>query len=142
MDDRIYDLFITHAWRYHEDWTRMGNMLDKFLGDAWRNFSVPWYDPALDPNTEIGSKLIHQWLGQQIAPVCGVIVLSSVFENKSARKWVELEAQLARTQGKPLIGIPTFGTNDIAPGAAALVDEVCPWDAERIVGAINTRYVF
>ena len=73
MNERIYDLFITHAWRYHDDWTRVGEMLDKFLGDFWRNFSVPWYDPALDPNTEVGKRLVHRWLEQQIVPTCGVI---------------------------------------------------------------------
>ena len=33
MTERIYDLFITHAWRYHDDWTRIGEMFDKALGD-------------------------------------------------------------------------------------------------------------
>ena len=87
MTERIYDLFITHAWRYHDDWTRVGEMFDKLLGDSWRNFSVPWYDPALDPNTEVGKRLVHRWLEQQIVPTCGVILLSSVYENKSAQKW-------------------------------------------------------
>ena len=73
MNERIYDLFITHAWRYHDDWTRVGEMFDKSLGDSWRNFSVPWYDPALDPNTEVGKRLVHRWLEQQIVPTCGVI---------------------------------------------------------------------
>ena len=110
MTERIYDLFITHAWRYHDDWTRVGEMFDKFLGDFWRNFSVPWYDPALDPNTEVGKRLVHRWLEQQIVPTCGVILLSSVYENKSAQKWVVLEVELARKYQKRIVGLPTFGT--------------------------------
>ena len=137
MTDRIYDLFITHAWRYHDDWTRFGEMFDKFMGDSWRNFSVPWYDPALDPNTDVGKRLVHRWLEQQIVPTCGVILLSSVYENKSAQKWVVLEVELARKYQKRVIGLPTFGTDAMAPQATALVDAQCPWDAKAIIAALD-----
>src|SRR5262249_37199648 len=120
VNDGIYDIFITHAWRYHDDWTRMGDLLDGFLGSSWRNFSVPWYDPALDPNTEVGHRLIHQWLEQQIVPTCGIVLLSSVYDNKSARRWVELEVELARKHQKPIVGVPTFGQETMSPAAAAL----------------------
>jgi MTH538 TIR-like domain (DUF1863) len=139
MSDQVYDIFITHAWRYHDDWTRMGDLLDRAMGESWRNFSVPWYDPALDPNTELGNRLVHRWLEQQIVPACGVILLSSVFDNKSARRWVELEARLAREQGKPIIGVPTFGQEEMSSEAAAMVDVVCPWDAEQIIATLDAR---
>jgi hypothetical protein len=139
MSDRAYDLFITHAWRYHDDWTRMGDLMDRFVGESWRNFSVPWYDPALDPNTELGNRLVHRWLEQQIVPACGIILLSSVFDNKSARRWVELEARLARKHQKPIIGVPAFGQEAMSAEAAALVDAACPWDAEQIIAALDAR---
>lgn len=138
MTERIYDLFITHAWRYHDDWTRVGEMFDKLLGNSWRNFSVPWYDPALDPNTEVGKRLVHRWLEQQIVPTCGVIILSSVYENKSAQKWSVLEVELARKYQKLVVGLPTFGAAHMAPEAAALVDVQCPWDAKQIIAALNS----
>jgi hypothetical protein len=138
MTERIYDLFITHAWRYHDDWTRVGELFDKFLGDSWRNFSVPWYDPALDPNTEVGNRLVRRWLEQQIVPTCGVILLSSVYENKSARKWVVLEVELGRKYQKRIVGLPTFGTTDMAPEAASLADVQCPWDAQQIIAALDS----
>ena len=138
MTERMYDLFITHAWRYHDDWTRAGQLFDSYLGDAWRNFSVPWYDPALDPNTEVGKRLVHRWLEQQIIPSCGVIMLSSVYENKSARKWVVLEIELARKYQKPVVGLPAFGANDVAPEAMALIDRQCSWDAKEIIAALDS----
>ncbi len=63
--------------------------------------------------------------------------LSSVYENKSAQKWVVLEVDLARKYQKRVIGLPTFGANAMAPQAAALVDVQCPWDAETIVAALD-----
>jgi hypothetical protein len=139
MSERTYDLFITHAWRYHDDWTRVSELFDQFLGSSWRNFSVPWYDPALDPNTEVGKRLVHRWLEQQIVPTCGVILLASVHANKSARKWVELEVDLARKYQKRIIGVPPFGAATMTPDAAALVDIQCPWDAGQIVAALDAQ---
>jgi hypothetical protein len=139
MSGRVYDLFITHAWRYHDDWTRMGDLMDRFMGESWRNFSVPWYDPALDPNTELGKRLVHRWLEQQIVPACAVILLSSVFDNKSARRWVELEAELARKHQKPIIGVPSFGQEAMSSEAAEMVDAACSWDAQQIIAALDAR---
>ena len=79
------DIFVTHAWRYHDDWKVVCAMLDAVPGFAWRNFSVPWYDPALDPNTEVGRRNIHAWLEGQIRPVMAVIFLDGVYATPSAR---------------------------------------------------------
>jgi antiphage defense system Thoeris ThsB-like protein len=136
MNDRVYDLFITHAWRYHDDWTRLVDLLDQFLDQSWRNFSVPWYDPALDPNTEVGKRLVYRWLEQQIVASCGVILLSSVYENKSARKWVEIEVEMARKHDKRIIGVPAFGKTLMSPEAAGLVDAICPWDPAQLISAL------
>src|ERR1700720_4194252 len=122
MSDRVYDLFITHAWRYHDDWTRMGDLMDRFKGESWRNFSVPWYDPALDPNTELGKRLVHRWLEQQVVPACDVTLLSRVFDMKSGGRWVELEAELARKHQKPIIGVQSFGQKVMSSEAAEMVD--------------------
>jgi hypothetical protein len=137
MPERMYDLFITHAWRYHDDWVRASEMFDKFLGGSWRNFSVPWYDPALDPNTDVGKRLVHRWLEQQIVPTCGVILLSSVYQNQSARKWVVLEVELARKYQKRVVALPAFGTAAISPEVISLVDAQCSWEAEQVVGALD-----
>lgn len=137
MDESIYDIFITHAWRYHDDWTRLSDLFDRSLGSSWRNFSVPWYDPALDPNTEIGRQRVHLWLEQQIAPTCGIVLLSSVFESKSARKWVVLEVELARKYQKRIVGVPTYGAAAMAPEAAQLVDAQCAWDPAQIIAALQ-----
>ena len=131
------DIFITHAWRYHDDWTRMSDLLDRYPGLSWRNFSVPWYDPAMDPNTEVGGKFIRRWLESQIIPAVAVILLGGVYAVNSSRKWVEMEVDMARRHLKPVIGAPAFGSNDMAADAHALVDVVVSWDAAEIVAAID-----
>lgn len=141
MKNTTYDIFITHAWRYHEDWTRVGELLDDCSGLNWRNFSVPWHDPAMDPNSEVGGRFIRNWLESQIVPAAGVLLLNSVYATNSARHWITLEIEMARRHGKPVIALPSFGEADVLPEVRALADSVAQWDGVAIIGAIEaTRH--
>jgi hypothetical protein len=134
--DRLYDIFITHAWRYHEDWTAAAEALDAVPGLKWRNFSVPWHDPAMSPNTEVGGKFIRNWLESQIVPVHAVLLLSGVYAVASNRRWLELELQFARAHRKPVIAIPAVGQTDVGPDVRALCDVTVAWNGGDIVRAI------
>lgn len=129
----MYDIFITHAWRYHDDWMRLSNLFDAEKSIKWRNFSVPWYDPALDPNTELGAKAIRNWIDGQIRPVIGTVLLDGVYAVKSTRVWLELEIELSRYHRKPVVAVPAYGTSTISSEAAALADAAVEWDALQIV---------
>jgi hypothetical protein len=137
MTGRTYDIFITHAWRYHEDWTRVAKVLDQCAEFFWRNFSVPWYDPAMDTNTEKGGRFVHRWLESQIIPVDAVLFLSSVYAVRSARKWLELEVETARRLHKPVIGLARFGESEIAIDARPLIDSATSWEPETLAAAIR-----
>ena len=133
MNDKLYDIFISHAWRYHDDWIRMGELFDQCSGIRWRNFSVPWHDPAMNPNTEVGGKFIRDWLESQIIPVYGFILLNSVFEVKSSRKWVQLEVEMARKHNIPIVAVPTYGEKEVLAEVRDLSDQVSSWDCHRII---------
>jgi hypothetical protein len=133
----VWDLFITHAWRYHEDWVRLSELLDAEPGLSWRNFSVPWHDPAMDPNTEVGGRFVRDWLETQIMPVVGVIMLASVFERGSAKRWISLEIEVARRHNKPIVALPAHGHTKVAPEVEALADAAAPWDARAIIATVD-----
>lgn len=134
---KMYDLFITHAWRYHEDWTQISEMLDKVPGLAWRNFSVPWHDPAMDPNSGVGGKFIRHFLETQIIPAHGVILLAGVYAVKSARRWLDMEVEMARKHRKPIIGIPAIGAEIVHEDVAALCDKCVGWDAAAVIATLD-----
>lgn len=138
---RPYDIFITHAWRYHDDWTRMGEQLNADSSFRWRNFSVPWYDPAMDPNTPVGSKFVNSWLESQIIPVDIVIFLESVYAVKSARKWLDMEIEIARAHKKPILAVPAFGSTVVGSEVSALSDAVCFWDTAMLIMEIKNMAV-
>jgi hypothetical protein len=128
------DLFLTHAWRDHVDWFEMTRLLDASGTGVWRNFSLPWYDPALNPGTALGAKLIREVLEKQVMPVRAVIVLRGVYAVPSARKWVDMEMDFARTYGKPIISVPPLTTvADPCPPLPVSVDAECGWNAEDIL---------
>ena len=133
----MYDIFITHAWRYHDDWIRLSSLFDAEKSIKWRNFSVPWYDPALDPNTELGARTIRSWIDGQIRPVVGTVLLDGVYAVKSTRKWLELEVELSRTHAKPVVALPAHGTTTISSEAKALADAVVEWDALQIIKVLE-----
>lgn len=134
---KMYDLFITHAWRYHEDWTKLSEMLDRVPGLSWRNFSLPWHDPAMDPNSEVGGKFIRSFLENQIVPVHGVILLAGVYAVKSARRWLDMEVEMARKHNKPVIGVPAIGETTVPDEVAALCDRSTAWDAAAVISALD-----
>jgi MTH538 TIR-like domain (DUF1863) len=135
-DADTYDVFITHAWRYHDDWNRIAEVLNRVAGFKWRNFSVPWYDPAMDPNTAVGGQFVRNWLESQILPCHAVLFLDSVYAVRSARKWLDTEIEMARAAGKPIIALPAFGAAGVDAAVASKADAVMVWDGVAVARAI------
>jgi len=134
---KCYDIFLTHAWRFHDDWTKFSELLDKTPGVVWRNFSLPWHDPAMNANTEIGGRFIRDFLETQIIPVHAVVLLAGVHSIASARRWFDMEVEMARKHNKPLIGIPVIGETSVPDEVANLCDACCDWDAMKLLDKID-----
>lgn len=133
---RTYDLFVTHAWRYHDDWNRFADVMNGVGHFRWRNFSLPWYDPAVDVNTAAGKAFVADWLERQIIPCHAVIALDSVYSVNSARRWVQEEIRLARDLKKPVLALPAFGAAECSPALTGLVDRVLSWDGRAIAEGV------
>ena len=134
---KTLDIFISHAWRYHEDWNRVSSMLDAYNARAWRNFSLPWYDPALNPATESGGAQLRWNLESQIIPVHAMILLCSVFAQQGSRKWVDFEVEMARKHLKPIIALPATGETTIRPEVGEIVDAAGTWDAKKLLDLVD-----
>ena len=134
---RQYDLFLSHAWRFHDDWNQLAERLDKAQGLSWRNFSLPWHDPAMNANTPVGGKFIRQFLESQIKPVHCVVFLAGVYEIKSARTWLDMEVEMARKHHKPIIAVPAIGKDSVPDEVSALCDAATSWDTMAFLATLD-----
>jgi len=137
MAKKTLDVFITHAWYFHDDWNNLSQLLNESLGSKWRNFSVPWHDPAMVPHTETGKRFIMNYLESQIIPADVVVLLYGVFaKSKPFRKWFEIELELAKKHNKPTIGVPAAANGTVEDIPEDLVDYRIEWDVDKIVKAL------
>jgi hypothetical protein len=134
---KCHDIFLTHAWRFHDDWTKFSELMDNTPEIVWRNFSLPWHDPAMNANTEVGGRFIRDFLESQIIPVHAVVLLTGVYAINSARRWFDLEVEMARKHNKPLIGIPAFGATTVPDEVSSVCDACCEWDAKKLLATID-----
>jgi hypothetical protein len=134
---RTVDIFITHAWRYHRDWKCLVDLFNAHGARGWRNFSLPWYDPALDPRTEKGGQTVRWNLEAQIIPVHAVFLLAGVLSEPGTRKWLDFELEMARKHHKPIIAVPPWGETSVPSEVSDLADAVVGWDASALWAAVR-----
>jgi hypothetical protein len=91
-----YRIFISHAWKYDDEYYRLERMLLDVPNFSFSNYSVPRHDP-LDTKS-IGSKLLDQ-----LRPVQVVIVLAGMYA--AHRDWIRYEIEQADRMSKPIIGV-------------------------------------
>ncbi len=128
---RTHHVFISHAWKYDEDYKRIVKMLDEAPNFKWKNFSVPEHDPLDADNTEE----LEKELREQIQPVHIVIVLSGMYA--AYREWIQKEIDLAQEMGKPIIGVKPWGQERVPEVVQKAAKEIVGWNTHSIVAAIR-----
>lgn len=136
---KTYDLFISHAWKYNEEYYRLVELLKGANNFKWRNYSVPEHDPVLDPDDENDAKILLSKLEQQIKPVNCVLVISGMYVNY--RKWIQSEIEIAIKYKKPIIGIKPRGQQRIPLDVQAVATTMVGWSTDSIVKAIREHSI-
>ena len=99
------DIFISHAWRVHPEWEHVVQIIDSLQNLTWRNFSVPWHDPALRPSDPLGLRLIEEVFIAQILPSNICIIILDLVKRKSNVRWIEKAVEIAISNDIPLISV-------------------------------------
>jgi len=134
-DLKTYDIFISHAWRYSDDYNRLVKLLNEAPRFKWRNYSDPRHDPVIDPNTDVGRRKMKKELDEQIRPVNCVIVISGMYV--AYRYWIQTEIDIATSYGKPIIGIRPQGQERTPQAVQDVADEMVGWNTDSIVSAVR-----
>lgn len=128
---KTYDLFISHAWTYHEDYNRIVRFLNAANNFKWRNYSVPVHDPA-DANS---SAKLQEALKRQMRPANVFLILAGMYATHSA--WIEFEINFGAALSKPMIGIRPWGQQRVPKVVSDAVDVMVGWQTTSIVDAVR-----
>ncbi len=130
---RTYDVMISHAWRYGEDYHRLVNMLRAAPNFEWRNFSIPEHDPIHSTSaSRIRAKLDEQVRRSQV-----ILMLGGVYATHST--WMQEEVDMAQSYSKPIIGLKPWGNERMSSLVQDASMAVVNWSTVSIVDAIR-RY--
>ena len=128
---KTYDLFISHAWRYHDDYYRIVNLLDNAPFFKWRNYSVPEHDPK-----DAGSKSkLQEALRRQMRPANAFLILAGMYAAYS--DWIDFEIDFGLELDKPMIGVRPWGQQRVPKKVSESVDTMVGWNTSSIVDAIR-----
>lgn len=136
---KTYGLFLSHAWRYNDDYYRLEKMLKEAPLFKWKNFSVPSHDPLIDPNTTVGKAKLTELLKNQIRPVNCVIILGGMYALYS--EWILKEIELAQSFHKPIVAIYPWGQTNMPKVVQDAADEKVNWQTSSIVAAIREHSI-
>ncbi len=125
---KTYDLFISHAWDYNDDYYKIVNYLKSAPYFLWRNYSVPEHDPL--PMTKLAQRLYNQ-----ISPVNSVIIVAGMYVPQS--DWILKEIEIAQNLDKPIIGVRPWGAQVVPRIVQSVACEVVGWNTNNIIGAIR-----
>ena len=127
---RTYEVFVSHAWSYSEDYYRVVGFLDDAPNFQWNNRSVPEHDPASSDQLEYD-------LREQMRDADAFLIIAGMYAAHS--DWIDFELAFARRIGRPVIGIRKWGGERIPVAISNAAREIVGWQGSSIVGAIR-RY--
>ena len=133
---KIYDLFISHAWKYGDDYQRLINLLDDAPLFYYRNYSAPKYKPLHIGGDEVhNASEIELAITRKIRPVNCVLIISGMYYNN--RKWMQFEIDSAKNLEKPIIAIRPRGAERTPIEVQDAADTIVSWNTSSIVNAIR-----
>lgn len=132
---KIYNIFISHAWRYSDDYEHLVRLLNEAPNFKWKNYSDPQHDPVVDPDDEVNRAKLIEELEEQIRPTHCVIVISGMYAVYSY--WIQEEIDIATYYRKPIIGIKPWGQERIPQEIKDAAVAIVGWNTDSIVSAIR-----
>lgn len=131
-----YDLFISHAWQYVEEYNQLVEMLNNKPNFYWRNYSFPEYDTVINPNSKAGKKRLAEELDGQIIHAHAVIILADLYAEEN--DWLKVEIEIAEKYKKPILVVKSSRKESTAAVLSYAAHELVNWDINSIVLKIKS----
>lgn len=128
---KTYDLFISHAWKYNDEYYRLVDLINEAKWFEWRNYSVPEHDPL----GTMPDRNLRQALDRQIRPINVFLLISGMYVNH--RDWIQNEIDIAKNYTKPIIGIRPRGAERVPTEVQLASVTMVNWNTSSIIDAIR-----
>jgi hypothetical protein len=132
-----YDLFLTHGWRYTDEWQGLVALFDEYLPGKWRNWSLPWYDTSIDRYSEEGRAQLEKLLRGHISQASGIVLIPETMDRSEDRVWLDKQLALAARFIKPVIGVLPQNGGQFPNGLATQVSAIVPRDPAQIIATLD-----
>lgn len=134
---KTYDLFISHAWKYGDDYDRLTKLLDSAPYFYYRNYSAPSHKPLQNLNaTDAQTKSqIKSAIDRKIQHVNAVIIISGMYYTN--RYWMQYELDCAIKYKKPIIALKPYGNSVVPADILSKANAVVNWSTDSIVTVIR-----
>ncbi len=129
---RIYNLFISHSWAYHDHHKRLNEFFERESYFQYKDYSVPKDDPIHTNGTD---KDLESAIENKIQPSSIVVVMAGVYSSYS--KWIKKEVRIAQRQGKPILAVAPWGNERVSQFVRDNADDIVGWNGSSIVSAIK-----
>jgi hypothetical protein len=127
-----YNIFISHSWRYGDQYNSLLGLLNSNPYFSYKNYSVPKDDPIHYAKNE---SQLKEAIRRQMQPASCVLILAGVYANYS--KWINIEIGLAQEMGKKIIAVEYWGADHTSSVVKNAADVVVRWNSGSIISAIR-----
>lgn len=132
-----YHIFISHAWRYGNEYDRLIRLLNAAPNFSYYNYSAPKDKPLqnLDASDVVTKSEIKAAIDRKIRASSCVLVISGMYT--TYREWMQYEISAAQRMGKPIIAIRPYGAQMMPFAVSSVATETVGWNTDSIVSAIR-----
>ena len=132
---RWYNIFISHAWKYGEEYKRLEEMPRDAPNFQFLNWSAPSDKPLIPTGMLVPDRKIKEAIRGKMAMADCVLVLGGMYAAHSV--WMQAEIDIAKALPRSLIGIRPWG-NERYPTEVLVATKIdVGWNTSTIVQVIR-----
>jgi len=130
-------IFISHSWKYPNAYDGLVSLLDKDYWFSYKDYSVPRDEPLTIYNKMYYESELRNKIRNQMRTCHVVLILAGVYASYSDS--INMEIEIAKELGKPIIAIQPWGAEKTSQIVKSNSDVIVGWNSSSIIDAIK-RY--
>ena len=128
-----YNVFISHSWDYTDAYVKLISLLNDAKYFDYKDYSAPKSDPLEIRNSYYYKSELRNKIIVQMRPCSVVLVLAGVYSSYSDS--IELEIEIAKSLGKPIIAVEPWGSERTSAVVKNAATRIVGWNTSSIIDA-------